>query len=196
MNYEIHDKELLAIVASIKEWDAELRGLAQPFTIISDHMNLEYFLTTRRLTERQIRWAELLSRFRYHLQHRKGLENERADAPSRKDQDKPKEGDLRLLSRERQVLNPAAVKRIEIRGLKVAEGNELFTNQDTQSLWNEALQKDPSFGRIIEAVHNSDRAWQKDLKVQIEGSEEPKPLKATITACRFNEGAGILRYQE
>lgn len=51
MNYEIHDKELLAIVACMKEWDAELRGLAKAFTILSDHMNLKYFLTTRKLTE-------------------------------------------------------------------------------------------------------------------------------------------------
>ncbi|KAI0991539.1 hypothetical protein K3495_g16648, partial [Podosphaera aphanis] len=61
MNYEIHDKELLAVVSCMKEWDAELRGLARTFTIMSDHMNLKYFLTTRRLTERQVRWAEFMS---------------------------------------------------------------------------------------------------------------------------------------
>lgn len=43
MNYEIHDKELLAIVASMKELDAELRGLAHAFTILSDHINLKIF---------------------------------------------------------------------------------------------------------------------------------------------------------
>lgn len=48
MNYEIHDKQLLAVVACMKEWDAELRGLAEAFTILTDHMNLKYFLTTRR----------------------------------------------------------------------------------------------------------------------------------------------------
>ncbi|KAI0997451.1 hypothetical protein K3495_g10734 [Podosphaera aphanis] len=98
MNYEIHDKELLAVVACMREWDAELRGLAKVFTITSDHMNLEYFLTTRRLTERQIRWAEFMSRFIYNLIYRKGSENERPDALSRRDQDKPKEGDPRLLA--------------------------------------------------------------------------------------------------
>lgn len=105
MNYEIHDKELLSIVACMKIWDAELRGLAGSFTILSDHMNLKYFLISRRLAERQTRWAEFMSRFRYNLQYIQGAQNERSDALSRRDQDKPKEGDSRLLSRERQVLN-------------------------------------------------------------------------------------------
>lgn len=50
--YEIHDKELFAVVAYIKEWDAELRELSDPFRILTDHINLRYFLTTRKLTER------------------------------------------------------------------------------------------------------------------------------------------------
>lgn len=65
INYNIHDKELLAIIACMKEWDVELRGLAKALTILSDHMNLKYFLSKQKLTKRQIRWAEFMSRFRY-----------------------------------------------------------------------------------------------------------------------------------
>ena len=53
-NYEIHDKELLAIVRYLEEWDAELRSVKQ-FNIRTDHKNLEYFITARHLTERQMR---------------------------------------------------------------------------------------------------------------------------------------------
>lgn len=100
MSYDIHDKELLAVIVCMKEWDAELRRLAKPFTIPSDHINLRYFLSSKKLTESQIRWAEFISRFRYKLVYRKGSENERADSISPRDQDKPKEGDLHLLSPE------------------------------------------------------------------------------------------------
>jgi len=54
-NYEIHDKELLAIIRCLEEWDAELRSLARPFIIYSDHRNLQYFMKKQRLNERQIR---------------------------------------------------------------------------------------------------------------------------------------------
>ena len=50
-NYEIYDKEMLAIVRSLDEWDAELRSVRQ-FEVYSDHKNLEYFMSVRKLTER------------------------------------------------------------------------------------------------------------------------------------------------
>lgn len=53
-NYEIYDKEMLAIVRCLEEWDAELRGVKE-FDICTDHKNLEYFMTVRKLTERQMR---------------------------------------------------------------------------------------------------------------------------------------------
>ena len=45
-NYEIHDKELLAIINALKEWEAELIGLKE-FLIITDHRNLRYFMMTQ-----------------------------------------------------------------------------------------------------------------------------------------------------
>jgi hypothetical protein len=65
MNYQIPDKELLAIVSSIREWKAELQSLAKPFTILTDHENLKYFATKRLLNERQIRYSEFLEQFRF-----------------------------------------------------------------------------------------------------------------------------------
>jgi hypothetical protein len=51
-NYEIHDKELLAIIRAIKEWKGELIKVKDPFIVLSDHKNLQYFMTTRKLSER------------------------------------------------------------------------------------------------------------------------------------------------
>lgn len=139
MNYDIHDKELLAYFACMKAWDAKLRGLDKSFTILSDHMNLKYFFSRRKLTEKQTRRAELMSRFRNNLQHRKGVENERSDALSRRDQDKAKEDDPRLLTRVRQILTPVTIKLFNLESIDLAEGKVIFMNEDLQMLWDRAL---------------------------------------------------------
>ena len=73
-NYEIHDKELLAIIRCLEEWDAELRGV-NGFEIHTDHKNLEYFMTVRKLTERQMRWSLILSRYKFMIIHVPGKDN-------------------------------------------------------------------------------------------------------------------------
>lgn len=62
-NYDIHDKELLAIIRCIDEWDLELQSLADPFQILTNHQNLEVFTRVRSkpFNERQISWQERLS---------------------------------------------------------------------------------------------------------------------------------------
>jgi hypothetical protein len=54
-NYEIYDKELLAIIRCLKEWRPELEGTESPIRILSDHRNLKYFITTKMLNRRQAR---------------------------------------------------------------------------------------------------------------------------------------------
>ncbi len=42
-NYEIYDKELLAIMLALEEWRHYLMGTYQDFEIWTDHQNLQYF---------------------------------------------------------------------------------------------------------------------------------------------------------
>ncbi len=42
-NYEIYDKELLAIMLTLEEWRHYLMGAYQDFEIWTDHQNLQYF---------------------------------------------------------------------------------------------------------------------------------------------------------
>ncbi len=58
-NYKIYDKEMLVIIQCLKEWDAELRSVSS-FQIHTDHKNLKYFMTVRKLTEQQMRWSLIL----------------------------------------------------------------------------------------------------------------------------------------
>ena len=50
LNYDTHDKELLAIFEAFKIWQHYLEGLAYSIDIVMDHKNLEYFSTTKVLT--------------------------------------------------------------------------------------------------------------------------------------------------
>src|SRR6201996_9315309 len=48
-NYEIHDKEMLAIVRALEEWRHFLEGTEHRFEIWTDHKNLEYFMSAKKL---------------------------------------------------------------------------------------------------------------------------------------------------
>ena len=103
INYDIHDKEMLAVVACLKFWAPELKACG-PFTIWTDHKNLEWFMVKRQLSERQIRWYETLTQFQFTLVYRPGAEAVLPDALSRREQDTLGEDDK--LSRFRRFLEP------------------------------------------------------------------------------------------
>jgi hypothetical protein len=71
-NYKIHDKKLLAIIRAMEEWKGELIGVKDPFVVLSDHKNLQYFMTTRKLSEKQVRWSLTFFQFRFQLKFRAG----------------------------------------------------------------------------------------------------------------------------
>ena len=50
LNYDTHDKKLLAIFEAFKIWRHYLEDLAYSIDIVTDHKNLEYFSTTKVLT--------------------------------------------------------------------------------------------------------------------------------------------------
>ncbi|CCE31587.1 uncharacterized protein CPUR_05440 [Claviceps purpurea 20.1] len=122
INYQIHDKELLSIISTIKHFRGELRSCRRTFTILSDHRNLQYFMTTRMLSERQIRWAEELSYYNFTIKFRAGKDSEKPDLLSRRDQVMPKDAsDERLNERKFQLirdrwLTPPMVTKETIQG--------------------------------------------------------------------------------
>ena len=60
-NYEIHDKEMLAIICALEEWRHFLKGAQHPVKIWMDHKNLEYFMTAKKLNHCQARWSLYLA---------------------------------------------------------------------------------------------------------------------------------------
>jgi len=68
-NYDIHDKELLAIVEAFHEWKRYTRGNPKPIRVLTDHKNLVTFMTTKELNERQARWMQELSQYNFKIEY-------------------------------------------------------------------------------------------------------------------------------
>lgn len=93
LNYDTHDKELLAIIESLRAWRHFTMETPTPVRIITDHNNLQYFMTTKVLNRRQVRWAQFLADFNFTLEHRPGRLNTIPDLISRRVQDELGIGD-------------------------------------------------------------------------------------------------------
>ena len=174
-NYEIHDKELLAIIRCLEEWDAELRSV-KDFTILTDHKNLEHFMKIRQLTERQVRWSLILSRYKFKLVFRPGKLAGKPDALSRREQDAPKDAsDERLQHRVAQLLKPEVLPTAES-SLHVAPMNPQPPQSDeerpsVEDLWTTALEQDKSFKETKDAIERGDRRFPPQLKLQVTMAE-------------------------
>ena len=83
-NYEIYDKEMLAIMHALSECRQYLLGALEVFEIWTDHKNLEYFRKPQKLNRRQARWVAELQEFHFTLHHKPGKAMAKADYLSRR----------------------------------------------------------------------------------------------------------------
>jgi len=91
-NYEIHDKELLAIMEAFKEWKRYLWGEEEPLTVYTDHQNLQSLLTKKVWHQRQIRWAPELTNYNFKIVYRPGSRGGKHDVLSRRLEYRPEKG--------------------------------------------------------------------------------------------------------
>jgi hypothetical protein len=88
-NYDIYDREMLAVMQALEEWRPYLMGAKHSFEIWTDHKNLQYFHTARKLNRRQARWALDLTEYNFSFVHKPGHDQKQPDALScRPDYDK------------------------------------------------------------------------------------------------------------
>jgi hypothetical protein len=83
-NYDVHDKELLGVIRCLDAWRHYLEGCKHKFEIWTDHKNLEYFTSAKKLNRRQARWSLFLTRFEFALVHKAGATMGKADSLSRR----------------------------------------------------------------------------------------------------------------
>ncbi len=83
-NYEIYDKELLAIMP-LDEWRHYLMGATEDVEIWTDHQNLQHFHKPQKLNQHQAWWVTELAKYHFVLRHKPGALNKKADLLSHRD---------------------------------------------------------------------------------------------------------------
>lgn len=82
-NYDVADWELLAVKMALEEWRHWLESSKQPFVVWTDHKNLSYIQSAKRLNSHQARWSLFFGRFNFTFTYRPGSRNVKPDALSR-----------------------------------------------------------------------------------------------------------------
>jgi len=83
-NYDIYDKGMLAVMRVLEQWCHYLEGTKHPVPILTDHKNLEYFMTAQKLNHRQAQWLLHLSHFNINLTHQLSKLSAKPDLLSRR----------------------------------------------------------------------------------------------------------------
>ena len=91
-NYQIYDRELLAIHRGLMAWRHYLEGSPFPVLVMTDHKNLTYFRAPQNLSCRQVHWQIDLSVFDLQLLHVPGKDLSVPDALSRRADHIPTDG--------------------------------------------------------------------------------------------------------
>jgi len=162
-NYDTHDQELLAIVQSVKHWRHYLSGIH--FEILTDHMNLKWFMETKVLNHRQVRSYLVLSQYDFVLNHRPGSTNP-ADGPSRRPDY------MAEAQKPSQKYNEAFVQPLK----DLLSKKEDYTTQVSAVQTRAAGRKDmsPETKMVLKEFQKADRRAPKEFRtMQEETSTEP-----------------------
>jgi RNase H-like domain found in reverse transcriptase/Reverse transcriptase (RNA-dependent DNA polymerase)/Integrase zinc binding domain len=201
-NYEIYDKELLAIVRSFESWRAELQGVDLPIIVLTDHRNLEYFMTTKQLTRRQVRWSEFLSQFDYICSWRPGKLSAKPDALTRRPQDLPSSPtDPRTLFQQQALLKPDNLDPKIKDELHHSQLNPAFPDLDfDRDLLLAPLSTEPEpepldhkITRLLDEGYKADKWWLaiRDEMLKPEGIPHSKQI--SLSECQIRDNRLFFR---
>jgi hypothetical protein len=82
-NYDVYERELLAVVKALKNWRPHLAATEQPITILTDHANLLYWKNPKNVNRRVARWLTTLQDYNFVIKHVPGKIHAAADMLSR-----------------------------------------------------------------------------------------------------------------
>ncbi len=176
-NYEIYDKEMLIIIQCLKEWNAELRSVSS-FQICTDHKNLKYFMTVRKITEWQMRWSLILSQYNFFILYLLSKQNERTDALLRQKQNVSMNlSDDRVQHCTTQMIHSEMIsKSIQAASMTVADipvpvlvwDQNLFDEAtDLKQMWVNAEAEDESYNELCQTIHKKQRSFSTVLEVRV-----------------------------
>lgn len=183
-NYEIYDKELLAIIRCFEGWRSELEGAAFPITVLSDHRNLMYFMTTKQLTRRQVRWAEFLSEFDFEISFVDGKSHGKPDAFTRRSQDLPQsKDDPRLVYQNKTLLPQGKDEALVAAAAEIIEHD--FTSESLELTMARLL--DEGYD-LNENNHKKDEFWVRIHKEMTKKEGIPRSKEVSLSECRIVDG--------
>ena len=166
-NYEIYDKELLAIMTALSEWRHYLLT-GKEFEIWTDHQNLCYFQKAQKLNRRQARWVTELGEYNFTMHHKPGKTNIKADILSRQADHNRGEDDNKDVT----VLKNEWFRRIEtIRREEIAEETRREAEQHLKKLFPNL--KGEAKREAEEALATMLREeWTRSMEVELKMGEE------------------------
>lgn len=188
LNYMVYDKEMLAIVSAIKEWRAYLEGSHTPFSIVTDHKNIEPFMEARTLNRRQARWAEILSGFDFVIQFRPGSANVKADALSRRPDYRPSEEEMAQCT-PMTLIRPCQIAYVTSKNSPLTEAimqaydQDLFAKEHLPFLCNPSLSRPSDVLSRLEKYSLSDGLILMDGKTYVPDCDS---LRAQVMDCCHN----------
>ena len=118
-NYEIYDKKLLIIIRCLKHWRFKFENIDEFVKIFIDHKKLKTFMFSKKLTFRQVRWTEILSKFNIVIQFQSKIQNVKTNVLIRMSKFRSKdENDERFQHRKQMLF---IFDRLEIHAMKFDE---------------------------------------------------------------------------
>jgi len=168
-NYEIHDKEMLAIIHALEEWRHFLEGARHPVEIWTDYKNLEYFMTAKKLNRRQACWSLYLARFDFKLIYRPRQSMGKLDALSRRPDHSKGTSDN----------EDVVLLRLELLAIRALEGVQL-----------EGQEKD-----ILREIRQGNQKGDQEEPVAKVVRELRQALDKTVHSTEWSEEEGVLRFR-
>ncbi|KAF8747285.1 hypothetical protein RHS01_11351 [Rhizoctonia solani] len=151
-NYDTHNKELLAIIKALEEWQIFLEATDKPIQVFTDHRNLEYWMQARTFNRRHAQWRVFLSDFNFEIHYCPGKQSGKPDALSRRSDyvDTPPEPEVMLPA---EVFANTSEEEVEI----VTEICSRLREDPSlepiiQFLTEDADNAPPPFGRLTETM--------------------------------------------
>ena len=132
-NYNIYDRELLAVIHALKEWRHYLMGTEHPVVVVINHKNLGYFKQPQKLSRRQARWWLFLQEYDIKWGVERGINMGPADALSRKD-DIDTDDDNQAIT-----LLPKKDQYFHVRALDVTLANKIALSSSNDPVVSKAL---------------------------------------------------------
>jgi len=182
---------MLIIIWCLKKWDAELRSVSS-FQIHTDHKNLKYFITVKKLAEWQMRWSLILSQYNFFILYLLSKQNERANALLRQKQNVSMNlSNNRVQHCTTQIIHSEIMsKPIQTVSMTVADisvsvliwDQNLFSEiTDLKQMWVNTKAKDELYDELCQTIHKKQRLFSTVLKVRI-----------FITKCFLSNEAKLL----